>query len=160
MGSITADTKKTNFTYATDPLCLGAIAVYFLNKFFIKTITHDPSSFIHCYLNDCLLIPATLPIALLLTRAIRSHRSRSCPSAITITIYWGIGTLVFELIGPNLISSWVFDPFDILAYAAGGTVAWAYWNAPFTKRSCSELFRDLRIRKSLATSCLQDQKHA
>ena len=49
-----------HFRYAFDPLCMGACALYALNRFLIKPYVGP--GFFHSHFNDVLLIPAALPL--------------------------------------------------------------------------------------------------
>jgi hypothetical protein len=113
------------FRYFADPLCLICTAAYVCNRLLLKP--HFHSGFLHGYFNDLLLIPCALPPVLWLQRwlGLRSHDR--APKAAEIGFHLIVWSLLFEVAGPHLFQHAVGDRFDVVAYVAGGVMAWLWW---------------------------------
>ena len=107
-----------------DPLCLLCCLLYATNRWLIKPHCHI--AFFHNWFNDTLLIPCALPPILLVQRwlGLRTHdRPPTFGEIIAHMIGWSI---LFEVIGPHILPT-VGDPWDAVAYAVGGLLAYCWW---------------------------------
>lgn len=102
-----------------------ACASYALNRWLIAP--HSGSLFLHNYFNDALLIPAALPLVLWVQRKLDLRAGDAAPTFAEVASHLLIWTLICEVAGPRLFRHSVGDPFDALAYATGGLVAWLWW---------------------------------
>lgn len=112
------------FAYWRDPLFLAACGLYMLNRSWIKPWSHSP--FLRGQFNDCLLIPCALPLVLWAQRRLDLRRHDGFPDAIEIGFHLGVWSLVCEVVGPRVMHV-TGDLKDVVAYAAGGLFAWAWW---------------------------------
>jgi hypothetical protein len=116
----------TRFRYVLDRLCLLACCSYAINRWVVKPHTHNP--FLRYHFNDVLLIPCALPPLLLLQRWMNLRRHDRPPNAAEIAFHLVIWSILFEVIGPHIISRATGDPWDVVSYVAGGGLAWLWWN--------------------------------
>ena len=116
----------SNFRYLGDRLFLITCSLYALNRWLIKPHVHSP--FLRYHFNDLLLIPCALPPLLLVQRwlGLRSHDT--APTATEIAFHVIVWSILFELIGPHIMSRATGDPWDAVAYAAGGLLAGLWWH--------------------------------
>ena len=115
------------FRYAFDPVCAGACALYAVNRFLIKP--HAGPGFFHSHFNDLLLIPAALPWLLWTYRRFGWRRDDAPPSWREVAACTGLWALICEGIGPRVWPRYgIADRWDVVAYAVGAAVAWAFWN--------------------------------
>jgi hypothetical protein len=114
------------FQYLTDPLFLLACTVYACNRWALKPYVH--SAFLHNHFNDCLLIPCALPPLLLMQRWLRLRQHDLPPTAGEIGLYLLVWSILFEVIGPWIVPWTVADPWDVVAYVAGGILAGLWWH--------------------------------
>jgi hypothetical protein len=112
------------FRYALDPLCLGACALYALNRWVLKPRIH--SAFLHSHFNDLLFIPAALPLVLWLQRRLGLRTSDGPPEAREIALHFVVWSVMAEIVAPHFAHV-TGDWRDVLAYAAGALAAWAWW---------------------------------
>ena len=122
------------FLYWRDVLCLSALCSYWTNRLLIKPNLPEGESFFQGYFSDFLLIPAALPIVLLLLRFVGARRHDLPPTKsemLTAVVVW---TILFEVVGPQITRRATADPFDILAYVVGGLLAYTIWNRRFLLR--------------------------
>ncbi len=113
------------FRYASDPLCVASCVLYCVNRWLLKP--HIASTFLHGYFNDTLLIPAALPFVLWFQRKLRLRQSDNAPDWTEILFHLVIWSVLFEWIGPHIMHV-TGDPWDVVAYFAGGLLAWTWWN--------------------------------
>jgi len=112
------------FRYVFDPLCLICCLLYATNRWLIKPHCHIV--FFHSWFNDLLLIPCALPPLLLIQRwlGLRTHdRPPTAGEVAAHVVGWSI---LFEVIGPHILPT-TGDPWDAVAYAVGGAVAFGWW---------------------------------
>ena len=114
------------FRYGADPLCLLCCAAYVLNRWLLKPHWH--SAFLHGYFNDLLLIPCALPPLLWLQRRFSLRQHDRPPQGAEVLFHLVVWSLLFELVGPQLVKHATGDPLDVAAYAVGGLFAFAWWN--------------------------------
>lgn len=127
------------FTYWRDPLFVVCCLLYGLNRWGLKPRIH--SAFLHDHFNDLLLIPCALPILLLMQRWLGLREDDRPPSAGEIALYVVLWSVLFEVIGPRLVSFSVGDPWDAVSYAVGGVFAGCWWHRErlFKQRRANEL---------------------
>ncbi|MCK5940480.1 MAG: hypothetical protein KAI24_00820 [Planctomycetes bacterium] len=118
------------FAYWREPLCVLAAALYVGNRLWLKPCTADPASFVHCYLGDVLCLPVLLPVTLWLQRSCGLRGHDGAPTAGEWLQHWLLWSMCFEWLGPSLpllAPGAVRDPWDAVAYGAGGLVAGLVW---------------------------------
>jgi hypothetical protein len=113
------------FRYWRDPLFLAACLLYGINRWLIKPHVH--SAFLRYHFNDLLLIPCALPLLLWMQRRLRLRTHDQAPTAGEITLYLAVWSILFEVIGPHLLRRATGDPWDVVAYVAGGILAGLWW---------------------------------
>jgi ubiquinone/menaquinone biosynthesis C-methylase UbiE len=112
------------FAYLFDPLFLACCALYAANRWLIKPHVH--LAFFHNWFNDILLIPCAMPPLLFVHDLLHLRPRNAWPSALEITAHLVGWSILFEVIGPHIMRT-TGDPWDVVAYAAGGLFAWAWW---------------------------------
>jgi len=113
---------------------VGAVLIYGFHRLYQSFGFPEPRLF-QFYLNDLLFIPAVLP----LVAAVESRlgwRELGPPKGTDVLFYGAIWSLICEWVGPFAFGMGSPDPWDVVAYAAGGLVAWVFW-----KRSETQLAR-------------------
>ena len=118
------------FRYVFDPLCLVCCLLYAANRCVVKP--HCQIAFFHNWFNDILLIPCALPPLLLMQRWLGLRTHDRPPTGGEIAAHVVGWSILFEWIGPHLLPT-VGDPWDAVAYAAGGVVSYCLW-------ACGERF--------------------
>lgn len=121
---------RSGFRYWREPLCVMAVVLYVANSVWWKPMTSDPTAFVHCYLGDVLCLPVCIPVTLWLQRklCLRQHDRR--PGLREIGLHWLLWTACFEWLGPRLpllAPGAVSDPWDAVAYGAGGLLSAVVW---------------------------------
>jgi hypothetical protein len=113
------------FGYLRDPLFLCSCALYAFNRWLVKPYLH--CVFFHSWFNDVLLIPAALPPLLLAHRwlGLRSHDD--APSAWEVVAHLVGWSVLFEIIGPQVMRGTTGDLYDVLAYSVGAGAAVLWW---------------------------------
>jgi hypothetical protein len=115
------------FRYGLDPVCIGACALYALNRFAIKPQVGP--GFFHSHFNDVLLIPAALPLLLWTHRKCGWRRDDKTPSWREVAAHTAIWAVICEGAGPRMMPQYgVADMWDVVAYALGAAAAWVFWN--------------------------------
>lgn len=120
------------FAYLGDPLFIASCVMYAANRWLIKP--HFHSGFFHNWFNDLLLIPCALPVLLLAHRQLGLREHDGPPTAWEITTHVIGWSVLFEVIGPHIMRT-TGDPWDAVAYAAGGLAAFCWWHRPARMRS-------------------------
>lgn len=113
------------FRFGLDPLCLLACVLYAACRWVVRP--HADALFWHGYSTDCLLIPAALPPWLWVQRRLGLRRHDAFPSWQEIGLGFFTWSVAAEVVAPHLFHSAAADWRDVLAYAAGGLVAGAWW---------------------------------
>ena len=103
---------------------VGSVA-YALNRWLLKPRLGNP--FLHSHFNDLWLIPCALPLILWIHRK-AGWRGWEPPTFAEITGHLLLWSLLFEVIGPRLMTHASGDVLDVACYWTGGLVAWAWWN--------------------------------
>lgn len=114
------------FRYLRDRLFLLACSLYAINRWGVRPYTH--SAFLRSHFNDLLLIPCALPPLLLLQRRLNLRTHDRVPLAREIALYLVVWSILFEAIGPHIMRRATGDPWDVVAYFAGGIAAGLWWN--------------------------------
>lgn len=93
------------------------------------------------HFNDMLLIPCALPPLLLMQRWLRLRTTDQPPTWGEIALYTVFWSILFEVVGPYLISRATGDPWDVVVYFVGGIGAGLWWNRQnlFFRRAVNEL---------------------
>jgi hypothetical protein len=117
------------FQYLADPACIISLLIYALNRHVLKP-HHIGGWFTHGYLNDVLCLPLFVPMILYAQHLIGLRPHRRYPQFWEIFQNWAAFTIVFQLIIPRFPKTYISagDPWDILAYLAGGVIAGYYWS--------------------------------
>ena len=113
------------FRYLSDRLFLLSGFLYAVNRWLVKPHVH--SGFLHDHFNDLLLMPCALPPLLLAQRRLKLRKHDRPPATGEIILYCGLWSIQCKIIGPHLTRRAPWDPWDILAYAAGGLLAGLWW---------------------------------
>ena len=114
------------FRYCRDGLFLLGCAAYAINRWLVKP--HVGPGFMMFHFNDLWLMPCALPPVLWLHRKLGLRTSDDAPHVPEIAghlIFWSI---LFECIGPKIMSHVAGDPLDVVAYAVGAIIAWMWWH--------------------------------
>ncbi len=112
------------FRYARDPLCLGAVLLYTLDR----ALAHP--DFLRGWFGDLLFIPAAAPLYLWVERRLGLRRHDLPPSPGELVFLVLIWSAAAELLAPRIFPHCTADPLDVAAYAAGALVAGVWWNRP------------------------------
>ncbi len=116
------------FGYVFDPLFLLSCSLYAANRLWIKPHCHI--AFFHNWFNDLLLIPCALPPVLLTQYWLGLRTHDSAPTFGEVAAHVVGWSILFELIGPHILPT-TGDPWDAVAYACGGTVAYGLWRLAY-----------------------------
>jgi hypothetical protein len=119
--------KGEEFGYWRDPVFLLGLALYFLNRAWIKPRLHSYSPFFHGHLNDLLLVPVALPIFLYVYRHLGLRPDDRAPRWWEIALHLLVWAVFFEWFGPLVLHRGVGDPLDVGCYLLGGMIAWLLW---------------------------------
>jgi hypothetical protein len=128
------------FRYLKDPLFLGCLILYFVNRWFVKR--YLPNAFSQDYLNDVICIPFWVPIMLFIMRKTRLRGDDCAPRGSEILIPLIVWSFVFECYLPTV-------PFfkhlatpdyrDIVCYTAGGILAALFWQILYREKIPSKI---------------------
>lgn len=116
------------FRYIADPICIGLLLIYALNRWLLKP--HGiGGAFTQGYLNDVLCLPLFLPMILKVQRLLRIRNHDGPPRVWEILQHWVIFSVLFEIVLPQYPQYFrtTADEMDVVAYLAGGLIAWAWW---------------------------------
>jgi hypothetical protein len=123
------------FRYLRDPLLVGCVIVYFVNRFLIKRLI--VGGFFHEHLNDLICIPFWVPIMVFLLRRAGLRRDDDPPHADEILIPLVMWSVIFELYLPHVKyfeRLAVSDYADIFYYALGALAASVFWQVWYESR--------------------------
>ncbi len=113
------------FRYLRDPLCLGACALYAVNRWL--WIPLAGGWFVRGHLNDLLLIPAALPPVLWVQRRLEVRVHDRAPDWTEVLFHLALWAVLFEAIGPRFMRV-TGDPLDVVAYAVGAVASGWWWS--------------------------------
>jgi hypothetical protein len=116
------------FRYLGDGLFQLSSFLYALNRWIVKPHVH--SAFMRNHFNDLLLMPCALPPLLLIQRWLRLRTHDSPPTPGEIVLYCSLWSVLFEAIGPHLVTRATGDLRDVVAYAVGAVGAALWWHRP------------------------------
>ncbi|MDB5331039.1 MAG: hypothetical protein JWP03_2190 [Phycisphaerales bacterium] len=118
------------FRYLADPVCVASLVLYTINRYFLKP-HHIGGWFTHGYFNDVLCLPLFVPMVLYTQHLIGLRKHFGFPRSWEIFQNWAVFAVVFQVVIPRFPKTFIAagDPFDILAYFAGGVIAGFYWSA-------------------------------
>ncbi len=144
------NTPRLAFAYERDFTCLAACALYVFNVAYLrKAIDHW---FVGGYLNDLLMVPASLPWVLRLAQLLRVRRDDSAPSLYEILIALGVWSVEAEWFAPRWLHVGVSDGWDVVAYATGAACAYIIWRfvygGPSTWSRLVDAFRRVQARRT------------
>ncbi len=116
------------FRYLADPVCIAALILYAMNRFYLKP-HHVGGWFTRGYLNDVLCLPLFVPMILYAEHVLHVRPHFGFPRVWEILQIGAAFTLVFQVIIPRFPKVFITagDPYDILAYSAGGVIGWSCW---------------------------------
>ncbi len=109
-----------------DPMWMVAMACYASHRCWQWYF--PGAGWMDSYWNDFLMLPCALPLILWLYGLLGLRDDSIKPLGIEILghgILWG---LMAEMVGPLVFDHSVGDPWDLVAYAAGGLVLYLRWN--------------------------------
>jgi hypothetical protein len=115
------------FGYGRDPLCALACGGYALNRWLLRPLGWAAGPFMRGHFNDCLLIPAALPLVLWLQRRLSLRPTDAAPSWREIGLHFAVWSLAAEAIAPHFLHRATGDWLDVAAYAAGAVVSGCVW---------------------------------
>ena len=127
------------FRYLRDPLFLGCVTLYFVNRLLLKRFV--AGGFFHDHLNDLICIPFWVPIMVFLMRKTGLRRDDLPPHADEILIPLILWSAIFELYLPHVryfSHLAVADSADVLYYAVGGLLASVVWQVTYKDRARSD----------------------
>ena len=127
------------FRYWRDPVFLACLAIYFVNREWIKPNLPTYSSFFHGHLNDTLLVPVALPIFLFVYRLLGLRPDDAPPRLWEIALHLAIWILLYKWFGPYTLHRGSADPVDIVCFTGGGFAAWLLWRWLDSRRRLSDL---------------------
>ena len=119
--------RRGGFGYWRDPVFLVALAIYGVNREWIKPSLHSYSPFFHGHLNDSLTVPVALPVYLFFYRWIGLRPDDRPPRSWEIALHLAVWCVFFKWFGPVVLHRGVGDPLDDVSMIVGGGVAWAIW---------------------------------
>jgi hypothetical protein len=117
------------FKYLADPVCVCAVLAYALNRFWWKQTFSAALPFLRGHLDDCLLIPAALPVLLWIFKQTGLRKSDAPPSLLEVLYWAAVWSVVFEGIFPMAFQRGVQDWRDVGSYLGGGLLAWLFWHS-------------------------------
>lgn len=118
-----------DFAYLADPLFVGCLAAYALNRWVLKPLV--PNAFSQGYFNDLICIPFWVPLMLAGLRTLGLRRDAGPPRAPEILIPLVVWSATFEVVLPGIdvFEGVAFgDHLDVLCYALGALGAVLFWN--------------------------------
>jgi hypothetical protein len=129
------------FGYLHDRLFQCSLAVYAVNRLVLKShlgaLHYSRFNFIwsfsHSHLDDLLLIPAALPVVLWMQQLLGLRKHDGAPSWPEMLGHLAIWSVMCKVVGPFILHIGTPDPWDVLAFAAGGIGACIWWQRPVNR---------------------------
>lgn len=130
--------QQRHFRYLADPICIASLIVYTANRYILKP-NHIGGWFTHGYLNDVLCLPLFVPIILYIQHLAGVRPHSYFPRWWEILQNFAVFTFVYHWVIPRYPRTFIsaHDPYDILAYFAGGLIAWVVWSCSHTRTPSS-----------------------
>ena len=124
------------FGYLRDPVFWVSSAAYAFNRLFLRShlgaLRHSSFDFVraffHSHFDDLLLIPAALPLALWIQRELGLRKHDLPPTWPEMLGHLTVWSVMCKGVGPFWLHIGTPDPWDLVAYAAGGVLACLWWN--------------------------------
>lgn len=110
----------------THPLFIGSILIYLVLIILKKSGIYIP--FVSDYIADFLVMPVVLTVALWAVRRTGEDRKSYTFQWWHVAIAVGLYGFLFEWLFPRMTDRFTADPWDLLAYAAGGLVFYFLMN--------------------------------
>ena len=126
--------KRVVFGYGRDPLFLGCLGLYLVNRLLIKPHLSVYSSFFHGHLDDILFVPVALPVFLFVYRQIGLRPDDEPPRFWEMGWHLLVWSIFFKWFAPVTLHRGVADPVDLLCYGGGGLAACAFWKIDSRRR--------------------------
>lgn len=120
--------EEMRFRYLLDPLFLGSVALFLVNKLLLRP--HLDITFLSSHLNDVICIPLWVPVLVTLMRITGMRRHDRPPEAHEILIPLLAWSWIFEVFLPQtdaFAGIATADPLDVLSYTVGAALAAAAW---------------------------------
>ena len=111
--------KETRFRYLIEPLFLISVALYGLNRFWLKPLYGSNAIFLRSYWNDVLFFPVMFPILLSFHRILGLRKHDSLPSWFETIFYLALWSTLLEWVFPILFHHGVRDWKDVVCYTVG-----------------------------------------
>ena len=128
----------TRFGYLRDHLGVLSLMVYAVNRLIV--LPHLGGycridlpwawPFLHSHLDDLLMMPAALPVALWIQRTIGLRRHDQPPGWGEMFLHLAVWSVMCKVVGPFCLNIGVWDPWDLVCFAVGGVGACLWWNRP------------------------------
>lgn len=128
--------SAARFRYGLDPVCLGACALYALNRWGLKP--HVASPFLRGHFNDLLMMPCALPLVLWVQRRLGWRLHDESPTLPESALHLGLWAVIAEWIGPRFLHHGTGDWADVAAYTAGAVASAVLWRSRWHPRQAGE----------------------
>jgi hypothetical protein len=138
------------YRYCRDPVFVGALMLYILNRFLFKPLAHGHTVFFQYWGNDLLFIPLCLPPWLYINRLVGLRPSQGFPTRIEIAVHTVIWSFFCYWLAPVVIRgpfAWkAVDPWDPVACIVGSLIAEFCWGRSRHRAAC-RLHQDSLARR-------------
>lgn len=117
------------FQYFRDPLFRCCVAIYLFNRWVLKPAFDW--TFLHGYLNDVICLPIWGTVVVAITARLGVRDRTAPPQGWELVVMLLIWSAMFEVWAPThpyLSKYTIGDPWDMLAYAAGGFASLMFWD--------------------------------
>jgi hypothetical protein len=134
------------FLYLRDPLFVACVVIYFVNRFFLKSVF--TGGFCHESLNDLICIPFWVPIMLFAQRGMRLRDGDYPPLAHEVLIPLVLWSVIFEIVLPRFElfkDLCVADYMDIFYYSLGTLIAAIFWRLWYRDEPAAEPRSSARV---------------
>ena len=86
------------------------------------------TSFLHSHFNDCLLIPAALPVVLWIQHLVRLRLEDKPPLWQEMFLHLIVWSVICKYLGPHHLHIGTPDVWDVTCYFMGGVISCLWWN--------------------------------